>query len=88
MKCTWLWNLIGLKQVLLNGLFVIGYRYESRARLELGCQRGGGPMVQVPYRVIEGVMDLILWAEIHNWVVGKDLTSNTSYWKDSNILNH
>jgi hypothetical protein len=33
--------------------------YESRARIEPGRRRGGGPVVQVPYHVIEGVMDSI-----------------------------
>jgi hypothetical protein len=30
----------------------------------------------------------MVWAETHNRVVGKDLTSNTSNWNDSNMLNH
>jgi hypothetical protein len=35
------------------------HRYESRGGVERGRQRGGGPVVEVPYRIIEGVMDLI-----------------------------
>jgi hypothetical protein len=41
----WLRNLIGWKQILSSGLFVIGRRYESRAGVETGRQQDGGSVI-------------------------------------------
>jgi hypothetical protein len=81
-------NLIGWERIRSSGLFVGGYRYESRIKVEPGHWQGGGPVVYILYCVIEGIMGSIptgsfqrqvCWANFVIWAILTSALSTPSF---------